>query len=121
GVVGLAAGLAILKLGLMGVGSAISIVSRIMSMTPIGMIATAIALAAGLIITNWDVVGPYFKKLWETIGPYFEAGWELLKKVFAWSPLGMVINNWGPVVKWFQDMWDKLKPIIEWFTDSSGD
>ncbi|HEA2875838.1 TPA: phage tail tape measure protein [Escherichia coli] len=121
GVVGLAAGLAIMKLGLMGVGSAISIVSRIMSMTPIGMIATAIALAAGLIITNWDVVGPYFKKLWETIGPYFEAGWELLKKVFAWSPLGMVINNWGPVVKWFQDMWDKLKPIIEWFTDSSGD
>ncbi|EOT5191656.1 phage tail tape measure protein [Escherichia coli] len=110
GVVGLAAGLAILKLGLMGVGGAISIVSRIMSMTPIGMIATAIALAAGLIITNWDVVGPYF-----------EAGWELLKKVFAWSPLGMVINNWGPVVKWFQDMWDKLKPIIEWFTDSSGD
>ncbi|MED8080402.1 phage tail tape measure protein, partial [Escherichia coli] len=86
-----------------------------------GMIATAIALAAGLIITNWDVVGPYFKKLWETIGPYFETGWELLKKVFAWSPLGMVINNWGPVVKWFQDMWDKLKPIIEWFTDSSGD
>ncbi|HHW0869454.1 TPA: phage tail tape measure protein [Escherichia coli] len=121
GVVGLAAGLAILKLGLMGVGSAISIVSRIMSMTPIGMIATAIALAAGLIITNWDVVGPYFKKLWETISPYFEAGWELLKKVFSWSPLGMVINNWGPVVKWFQDMWDKLKPIIEWFTDSSGD
>ena len=121
GVVGLAAGFAILKLGLMGVGGAISIVSRIMSMTPIGMIATAIALAAGLIITNWDVVGPYFKKLWETIGPYFEAGWELLKKVFAWSPLGMVINNWGPVVKWFQDMWDKLKPIIEWFTDSSGD
>ena len=121
GVVGLAAGLAILKLGLMGVGSAISIVSRLMSMTPIGMIATAIALAAGLIITNWDVVGPYFKKLWETIGPYFETGWELLKKVFAWSPLGMVINNWGPVVKWFQDMWDKLKPIIEWFTDSSGD
>lgn len=119
GVVGLAAGLAILKLGLMGVGSAISIVSRIMSMTPIGMIATAIALAAGLIITNWDVVGPYFKKLWETIGPYFEAGWELLKKVFAWSPLGMVINNWGPVVKWFQDMWDKLKPIIEWFPDAA--
>ncbi|HCJ5827588.1 TPA: phage tail tape measure protein [Escherichia coli] len=121
GVVGLAAGLAILKLGLMGVGGAISIVSRIMSMTPIGMIATAIALAAGLIITNWDVVGPYFKKLWETIGPYFEAGWELLKKVFAWSPLGMVINNWGPIVKWFQDMWEKLRPIIEWFSDGASD
>ncbi len=48
GVVGLAAGLAILKLGLMGVGGAISIVSRIMSMTPIGMIATAIAPGCGI-------------------------------------------------------------------------
>ena len=61
-------------------------------MTPIGMITTAIAMAAGLIITNWDVVGPYFKKLWETIGPYFEAGWELLKKVlpgrrWGWSSI----------------------------------
>ncbi|HBQ7021816.1 TPA: phage tail tape measure protein [Klebsiella pneumoniae] len=113
GVVGLAAGLAILKLGLMGVGGAISIVSRIMSMTPIGMIATAIALAAGLIITNWDVVGPYFKKLWETISPYFEAGWELLKKVFAWSPLGMVINNWDVVGPYFKKLWETISPYFE--------
>ena len=58
-------------------------------------------------IRDRDVVGPYFKKLWETIGPYFEAGWELLKKVFAWSPLGMVINNWGPdVYKRQPQNWD---------------
>lgn len=53
-------------------------------MTPIGMIATAIALAAGLIITNWDVVGPYFKKLWETIGPYFE-GKRLVRTVLIFT------------------------------------
>ncbi|RFU88916.1 MULTISPECIES: phage tail tape measure protein [Citrobacter] len=121
GAFGLAAGLTVLKLAFMGVGGAISMVSRIMSMTPIGMIATGIALAAGLIISNWDVIGPYFKNMWETIGPYFKAGWEAIKTMFGWTPLGMVINNWGPVVKWFQDMWDKLKPIIEWLSDGASD
>ncbi|UOY57945.1 phage tail tape measure protein [Enterobacter asburiae] len=119
-VAGLVAGLATLKLGIMGVGQAITIASRLASMTPLGMILTGIALAAGLIISNWDAVGPYFKKMWETIGPYFEIGWELIKTAFSWTPLGMVINNWGPVVKWFQDMWEKLKPIIEWFSDGAS-
>ncbi|MCO4156904.1 phage tail tape measure protein [Citrobacter amalonaticus] len=121
GAFGLAAGLTVLKLGFMGVGGAIGIVSRVLSMSPIGMIATGIAMAAGLIISNWDVIGPYFEKLWDTVGPYFETGWGILKKVFDWSPLGLIINNWGPIVKWFQDMWDKLKPIIEWFTDGASD
>ncbi|EPG4957829.1 phage tail tape measure protein [Citrobacter amalonaticus] len=121
GAFGLAAGLTVLKLGFMGVGGAIGIVSRVLSMSPIGMIATGIAMAAGLIISNWDVIGPYFEKLWDTVGPYFETGWGILKKVFDWSPLGLIINNWGPIVKWFQDMWEKLRPIIEWFSDGASD
>ncbi|MGY9252413.1 phage tail tape measure protein [Citrobacter freundii] len=120
-VAGLAAGLAVLKMGIMGVGQAITLASRLAAMTPLGMILTGIALAAGLIISNWDSVGPYFKSFWETISPYFEMGWELLKTVFGWTPLGLVINNWGPVVQWFQDMWAKLKPIIEWFSDGASD
>ena len=120
-VAGLAAGLAVLKLGIMGVGQAITLASKLAAMTPLGMILTGIALAAGLIISNWDSVGPYFKSFWETISPYFEMGWELLKTVFGWTPLGLVINNWGPVVQWFQDMWEKLKPIIEWFSDGASD
>lgn len=120
-VAGLASGLAVLKLGIMGVGQAITLASRLAAMTPLGMILTGIALAAGLIISNWDAVGPYFKSFWETVSPYFEMGWELLKTVFGWTPLGLVINNWGPVVQWFQDMWAKLKPIIEWFSDGAID
>ena len=119
-VAGLVAGLATLKLGIMGVGQAITIASRLASMTPLGMILTGIALAAGLIVSNWDVVGPYFKQMWDFISPLFEFGWELIKTAFSWTPLGMVINNWGPVVKWFQDMWEKLKPIIEWFSDGAS-
>jgi len=120
-VAGLVAGLAVLKLSIMGVGQAITLASRLAAMTPLGMILTGIALAAGLIISNWDAVGPYFKSFWDTVSPYFAMGWELFKTVFGWTPLGLIINNWGPVVKWFQDMWEKLKPIIEWFTDGASE
>lgn len=120
-VFGLAAGLAVLKLGFMGVGASLGFVNKVIAMSPWGRVITLIAMAAGMIIANWSTIGPWFKNLWETIGPYFEFGWDLIKKVFGWSPLGLVINNWGPIVQWFQDMWAKLKPIIEWFTDGASD
>lgn len=118
---GAAAGFVALRLATMGASMAMKVMSSVASASPVGLIVRGIALAAGLVIANWDVVGPYFKTLWETISPYFQAGWELFKTVFGWTPLGMVINNWGPVVQWFQDMWEKLKPIIEWFTDGASD
>lgn len=118
GAFGLAAGLAVVKLGFLGVGSALGIVSRLLAMSPIGLILTAIGLAAGVIISNWDSFAPYFKQLWDTVGPYFETGWSIMKKVFDWSPLGLIINNWGPIVKWFKDMWDEVKPYISWLTSS---
>lgn len=119
--VALAAGLAILKLAFMGVGGSIKFVSNIMKMSPIGMILTLIALAASLIISNWDVIAPYFKKLWGVISPYFQTGWDFIKKVFSWSPLGLVISHWQPIVDWFKGMWDELKPIVSWLTDADDD
>ena len=118
---GAAVGFTTLRVAVMGASAALKVMSFVASASPIGLIVRGIALAAGLIIANWDVIGPYFKNLWETIGAYFSAGWDLFKKVFNWTALGMVINNWGPVVQWFQDMWAKLKPIIEWFTDGASD
>lgn len=118
---GAAVGFTTLKLAVMGASAALKVMSFVASASPVGLIVRGIALAAGLIIANWDAIGPYFKKLWDTVGPYFDAGWALFQKVFSWTPLGMVINNWGPVVQWFQDMWAKLKPIIEWFTDGASE
>tara|TARA_R110001592_G_scaffold104697_1_gene294532 strand:- start:40841 stop:42799 length:1959 start_codon:yes stop_codon:yes gene_type:complete len=45
--------------------------------TPIGWIVGGLAIAAGLIIANWDTVKEYMLKIWEPIKPYWEkfAGW----------------------------------------------
>lgn len=118
---GAAAGFIALRLAIGGASLGLKIFSSIASMSPIGIIVRGIALAAGLLIANWDVIGPYFKKLWDFISPLFAFGWQIIKKAFDWSPLGMVVNNWGPIVQWFQDMWAKLKPIIEWFTDGAAE
>lgn len=118
---GAASGFVALRIAVAGASAALKVMSFVATASPIGLIVRGIALAAGLIIANWDAIGPYFKKLWNTIEPYFEAGWGILKKAFDWSPLGMVINNWGPIVQWFQDMWAKLKPIIEWFSDGAAE
>ncbi|MBJ8887599.1 phage tail tape measure protein [Citrobacter sp. FDAARGOS_156] len=118
---GAAAGFVALRVAVAGVSMALKVMSFVASASPIGLIIRGIALAAGLLIANWDVVGPFFKNMWEAISPYFATGWELFKTVFGWTPFGLIINNWGPVVKWFQDMWEKLKPIIEWFTDGASD
>lgn len=121
GAFGLAAGLAAVKLAFLGVNFALGLVSKTLSMSWFGIAIRIIALAAGVIISNWSTIGPWFKEMWAGIAPYFEAGWEIMKKVFEWTALGQVIKNWGPIVKWFQDMWAKLKPIIEWFTDGSAE
>lgn len=118
---GAAAGFVALRIAVAGASMALKIMSFVASASPIGLIIRGIALAAGVLIANWDVVGPFFKEMWGSIKPYFEAGWNLFKTVFAWTPMGMIINNWGPVVQWFQDMWEKLKPIIEWFTNGASD
>jgi len=64
GAFGLAAGLTVLKLGFLGVGAALGVVSRLLAMSPVGLVLTAIGLAAGVIITNWKEFAPFFKWLW---------------------------------------------------------
>ncbi|MEE1920294.1 phage tail tape measure protein, partial [Pseudomonas asiatica] len=57
--------------------------------TPVGLIAVGIAAAAGLIVANWDKVGPFFTALWDLIKAYTVPAWEIFKAFAAWTPLGL--------------------------------
>ena len=82
------------------------------SLNPVMLAITALSLAAGFLITNWDVIGPFFSNLWERIKGYAQAGWELFKKVASFTPMGLIMQNWGPIVAFFQGLWDKVGPIV---------
>lgn len=81
--------------------------------TPIGLIAVGIAAAAGLIVANWEKVGPFFGALWELIKAYTTPFMEFLKGVFAWTPLTLIMKNWEPIVGWFKALWDRVSPYLE--------
>lgn len=81
--------------------------------TPIGLIAVGIAAAAGLIVANWEKVGPFFSALWELIKAYTTPFMEFLKGVFAWTPLTLIMKNWEPIVGWFKGLWDRVSPYLE--------
>lgn len=88
--------------------TAIKLASFAFSATPIGLIALAIAAAAGLIVANWDKVGPFLEGLWAKIqGPLFQA-WGWFKQFAAWTPFALIVENWEPLTKFFGALWDLL-------------
>lgn len=92
---------------------AVRIMGVAFAATPIGIIAVAIAAAAGLIVANWETVGPFFTALWDLIKAMATPFMDFMKQIFDWSPLGVIVKNWNPIVAWFKGMFDKIKPFIE--------
>ena len=81
--------------------------------SPIGLVAVGIAGAAGLIIANWEAVGPFFSALWELIKAYTVPAWEMFKAFASWTPLGIIMKNWEPIAGFFKSLWDSVSPYIE--------
>lgn len=46
---------------------------------PVGILLGVLAIGAGLIMDNWDTVGPYFQALWDGVVGCFKKAWESVK------------------------------------------
>lgn len=125
GILGAAAGFLALRLGVMAGVKAMTLLSAVTSMSPIGLLVRGIALAAGFLVANWDKLPDWWDVLWQRIQGPVMAGWELFKTVLGWTPLGLIIENWEPIVGWFKGLWDRIAPFIEpilkWFGGDSPD
>lgn len=117
-------GAAIAFTGIRAAIVAATVATRLMSIAlaanPIGLIAVAIAGAAGLIIANWETVGPFFSAMWELIKAYAEPAWEMFKTIAAFTPLGMIAKNWEPIVGFFKGLWEKVRPYMEFLGLAEG-
>jgi hypothetical protein len=105
-------------------GRALLFVGRAFLMNPIGLVITAIALAAYLIYQYWEPIKRFFTDLWNVVGNAFSSAWVSIK-VFAgglwadvqqafaggiggvtalvlnWSPLGLFYQAFAGVLRWF--------------------
>lgn len=122
-----AAGIAFtaLRLGIVSTIVATKLLSFALKANPIGLVATGIALAAGLIVANWSAISPYFQAIWAKIKGPTMAAWEMFKAFASWTPVGLIMSNWEPLTGLFKALWgvlvaisvpvmDFLKTMFDW-------
>ena len=115
-----AAGAATLSGGLRLVGVALRF-----AMGPMGVVFTAVTVAAGLIIDNWSTVGPFFHSLWSGIVSVFQWAWGIIKgimesvaeaatwigkKIDEMPVLGSAKRGIGKAIGWFSGEDEKAQP-----------
>lgn len=120
GLVGAAFAFTGIRAAIVAATVATKVMGLALAASPIGLIAVGIAAAAGLIIANWETVGPFFSALWELIKAYTVPAWEMFKAFAAWTPLGLIIKNWEPIAAFFKGLWDEIGPYVEKFMKFMG-
>lgn len=114
----------LMRVAVMGAVVATKLLGVALGATPIGLIALGIAAAVGLIVANWDTLGPFFTALWDLIKALARPFMDFMKTVFDWSPLGMLVKHWSPITAFFKGLWDEVKPYVQpilgWFGMEEG-
>lgn len=97
---------------LLGTGAAMGVVGKafktfdsIMKMSTMGKIVSLLVIAGGLIVSNWDQIGPIVKEVWDKIDGAAQAvgGWQTVLTILAAFVAGSwaisMINSIGGVTK----------------------
>lgn len=79
---------------------------------PLLAIATAIAMAGHLIITNWATIGPWFQALWQRFGEVARAAWEQVGDWLGWDPLALLQPVWDGLVGYFRNVFGAVKRLL---------
>lgn len=106
--------MAMLARSIRAVGSAIFWVGRIMLANPILAVIAGVAAAAIYLWSNWDTLGPKFKKLWEQISTYTSEKWAAISAAIsgAWeSAKAKTQETWDAVKNYFSDTWESIKNL----------
>ncbi|MDP8642868.1 phage tail tape measure protein, partial [Serratia marcescens] len=84
---------------------AFGLLNTVMNMSPLGKLVTLLVLAGGLIVENWDTVGPTIQSALAEINKVVDAigGWEtVLKGILAFM-----------VIKWSVDMVSSIGSVTK--------
>lgn len=96
------------------VGKTITIVSALFTGGPWMIAIKVIALLAGVIIANWDKIGPFFSKLWGKVTGFFSSAWKGIKTIFLnYTPYGLIFKHWDKISGFFSGLWSGIKTGVK--------
>lgn len=93
-------------------GTAVLWLGRALLMNPIGLIITAIAVAAYLIYRHWSPISTFFVGLWGRVRAAFDQFWQYLggsvpaaiatvsAAIVNWSPAGLLYQAFAEAMRW---------------------
>ncbi|SCX53010.1 phage tail tape measure protein [Variovorax sp. EL159] len=105
--------LGLLATGFRLAGTALLWLGRALLMNPIGLVITAIAVAAYLIYRYWGPISTFFVDLWNRAKSAFDQFWQYLggsvpaalttvgAAILNWSPAGLFYQAFAETMRWF--------------------
>ncbi|BAF52407.1 tail length tape measure protein [Ralstonia phage RSA1] len=116
---------------------AVAVLGRVLLLNPIGLLVTAIAVAAYLIYRYWEPISAFFSGLWQQVKTAFDGGIAGVSAlILNWSPAGLFYAALAPVLQWFgfdvpakftefganivQGLANGIRSAIGWVTDAVG-
>ncbi|MDC6179540.1 phage tail tape measure protein [Ralstonia solanacearum] len=114
---------------------AVAVLGRVLLLNPIGLLVTAIAVAAYLIYRYWKPISGFFSGLWQQVKAAFDGGITGVSAlILNWSPAGLFYGALAPVLQWFgfdvpakftefganivQGLANGIRSAIGWVTDA---
>ncbi|GLS03498.1 phage tail tape measure protein [Chitiniphilus shinanonensis] len=101
------------SLGILGsafkwLGGIVATVGRAMLLNPIGLVITAIAVAAYLIYRYWAPIKQFFAGVWAWIDGVFDR-YPILNRIFPFiGAARLIINNWEAIRQFFAGLWGEV-------------
>ena len=94
------------------VGMTMQIMGTIAAANPIGLIITAIAIAALLLYFYWDPIKAWWLGLWSDIEYIAHFAWEAIKEWLGWDPVEAFRPYWEPVANFFSTIWNAIYSYV---------
>ncbi|MGH8466087.1 MAG: phage tail tape measure protein, partial [Pseudomonas sp.] len=100
--------------GIGGVARAIQVLGRVLMANPIGLIITAIGLAAFAIYKYWEPISAFFRALWARVSGVFTGAVNGISAFLqAWNPMATIRAIFTGTIEFFSGLWNSIRTTFD--------